>query len=301
MIRLVVKINLTLRKTWGDIVSIRTDMAVELLEESEEKFPGVLSKEYISSGYKVTDVEIITDNAAEKIGKPKGRYITFESNNSFDISDSDELTDLLAENIGDLLEMHDNNFLVVGVGNISVTPDALGPKTAAGILATRHICDELAETIGLKGLRSVSVLSPGVLGQTGIELFEIVECAVKKTNSKKIIIIDALAARNVSRLGRTIQLSNTGLIPGSGVGNSRVELSESTLGVKCITIGVPTVVDAATLCYDMTGVSCSEHEHFIVTQRDIDKIIKNTASIISKAVNIALQPKIDKRLLLSCV
>ena len=201
-------------------------MAVELLEESKDDFTGVLSKEYISSGYKVTDVEIITDNAAEKIGKPKGKYITFESNNSFDISDGDELTDLLAENISDLLEIDDDNFLVVGVGNISVTPDALGPKTAAGILATRHICDELAESIGLKGLRSVSVMSPGVLGQTGIELFEFVECAVKKTSAKKIIIIDALAARNVSRLGRTIQLSNTGLIPGSGVGNSRVELSE---------------------------------------------------------------------------
>ena len=115
------------------------------------------------------------------------------------------------------------------------------------------------------------------------------------------MLIDALAAREISRLGKTVQLSNTGVVPGSGVGNSHLELSRSTLGVDCVTVGVPTVVDAATLCYDMTGVSSRSQEPFIVTQRDIDIIIEKSSKIISDALNIALQPEIDRELLMLCV
>lgn len=282
-------------------MSVRTDIAVELINDGAEDFSGVTSKEYTVDEFKVTDVEILTTAAAERIGKPEGKYITVESSECFDISHGDRLTELLADEMKALLSDDDGNILVVGVGNLTVTPDALGPKAAAGVLATRHIDKELAGKIGLDGLRSVSVLSPGVLGQTGIELFEIVESAVKKINAGTVVLIDALAAREISRLGKTVQLSNTGIIPGSGVGNSRLELSRSTLGVECMTIGVPTVVDAVTLCYDMTGVACKNHEPFIVTQRDIDKIIEKSAKMISDALNIALQPQIDKELLMSCV
>ena len=283
------------------ILSIRTDIAVEFMEQKADDFGGVSSNEYEKSGVKVTEVNIKTEKAAEKIGKPRGTYITFETQSCFNISYSEQLIDVLSEKFSTFVDRSDCNVLVVGIGNAEVTPDALGPKAALGIIATRHIETDLAEQIGLKGLRPVSVLSPGVLGQTGIEISEIIKGVVSKIDVDLIILIDALAARDISRLGKTIQISNTGIIPGSGVGNSRVELSRDTLGVDCVTIGVPTVEDAATLCFQMTGVGCPDNEPFIVTQRDIDKIIENASDIISKALNIALQPHIERELLFSLV
>lgn len=280
-------------------MSVRTDIAVEFLDKKAEDFSGVDSVEYTNNGVKVTEVNIQTTEAAERIGKPVGRYLTFETENSFDIAYSDELTEILSCKLQELMGSQVANVLVVGVGNSSVTPDALGPKAASGVIATRHIENTLAEQIGLKGLNAVSVLSPGVLGQTGIELIEIIKGIINKINVERIILIDALAARDVGRLGKTIQISNTGIVPGSGVGNSRVELSKETLGVDCITVGVPTVVDAATLCYQLTGVGCPDNEPFIVTQRDIDLIIEKASQIISKSLNFALQPKVDRELLLS--
>lgn len=280
-------------------MSIRTDIAVEFLDEEAEEKSGVSSVEFSENGVKVTEVRIKTKAAAERIGKPQGMYITFETESCFDVSYSDELTELLAEKFRGVIGHERNSALIVGIGNAEVTPDALGPKAASGVIATRHIESELADSIGLKGLRSVSVLSPGVLGQTGLEISEIIKGVVSKINVDLIILIDALAARDISRLGKTVQISNTGVIPGSGVGNSRIELSRETLGVDCVTVGVPTVVDAATLCHQLTGVGCPENEPFIVTQRDIDMIIKNAADIISKALNFALQPDIDRKLLLS--
>lgn len=282
-------------------MGIRTDIAVELLNGGDGRCSDVAVDEQKLGNITVTRTEILTDSAEKRIGKPKGKYITIESEESLGFTDASEIRTLLADELKELIGVDRKNILVVGVGNLTVTPDALGPKAASGILATRHIGAELAKTIGLKGLRPVAVLSPGVLGQTGIELLEIVEGAVKKIGADTVVLIDALAAREISRLGKTVQLSNTGVVPGSGVGNSHLELSRSTLGVDCVTVGVPTVVDASTLCYDMMGVSSRSQEPFIVTQRDIDIIIEKSSKIISDALNIALQPEIDRELLMLCV
>lgn len=281
-------------------MGIRTDLATEFAADKQHDDGGIAIKKYNTSGIHVSNVEILTDKAADEIGKPVGKYVTLESEGAVSIFDIDSLLDLLSAELRGLVGKV-KNVLVVGIGNTTVTPDALGPKVAERVLATRHISDELAEKIGLNGLKPVSVLSPGVLGQTGIEVKEIINGAVKYVKPDAVILIDALAAREVSRLGSTVQISNTGISPGSGVGNARAEISEKTLGVKCITIGVPTVVDATTLCFDLTGKESRDHEPLIVTPRDIDRLIERSSKVISDAVNIALQPEIDRDILLSVV
>ena len=185
----------------------------------------------------MSEVAISTKEAEEMLGKPCGTYITLETAKGIDIFETEELRDLLVSELKKLLGEKNSNVMVVGIGNKTVTPDALGPKVAEDVLATRHISRELAEKIGLKGLRPVCILSPGVLGQTGIEAKEIIDGAVERTRPSAVILVDALAAREVSRLGSTVQISNTGISPGSGVGNARSEISKKTIGVDCFTIG----------------------------------------------------------------
>ncbi len=281
-------------------MGVRTDLATEFAADRQSHKKGIKIEKYDIGGINASKVKVLTDGAALEIGKPKGCYITLESDKRLNIFDNENLRNIIVEELKNLLG-DIKSVLVVGVGNDTVTPDALGPKVAGKVLATRHISLELAEKIGLKGLKQVSVLSPGVLGQTGIELKEIIDSTAKTLNPSVIILIDALAAREVSRLGSTVQLSNTGISPGSGVGNMRAEISEKTVGVKCITIGVPTVVDAWTLCYDLAGVESAEHEQMVVTPRDIDRLIEHSSKIISEAINIALQPEIDPDILLSVV
>lgn len=282
-------------------MSVRTDIAVEFMADKTKNEQNVKVKKYDVEGIEVTNVEILDEAAAEEIGKPCGKYVTLEVNNGINIFESDMLRELLIAEIRGLVGAVEGDILVVGVGNKTVTPDALGPKAAAGVFATRHISESLRKQLGLTHMASVSVICPGVLGQTGMEAQEIIEGAVERVDPKAIIIIDALAAREVSRLGRTVQLSNTGLAPGSGVGNSRTELSEKTLGVKCVTLGVPTVVDASTLSFDLTGKNRREHEPLIVTPRDIDRMIERSSQVIASAVNIALQPENAYEILSSCV
>ncbi len=282
-------------------MKVRTDLAVEFMADKTEGADGVAVHKYKVDSILVTNVEILTEDAAKKIGRPMGKYVTLETDSKINIFELDELRELMIAEVRGLVGRIKGSILVVGIGNTTVTPDALGPKTARGVLATRHISSDLAEKIGLSGIKPVSVLSPGVLGQTGMEVKEIIEGAIERIKPQTVILIDALAAREVSRLGSTVQLSNTGIVPGSGVGNSRAELSESTLGVKCVTIGVPMVVDASTLCYDLTGVSSKEHDTLIVTPRDIDRIIEKSSQTISYVLNFALQPDTDVELLLSCV
>lgn len=278
-------------------MALRTDIAVEFLDDQNGHFDGVSVEEYSQNSVKITEVRINTDYAAEKLGKPKGIYITFETDACFDMFLCEELCSILAEKLFGVIGRANGTVLVVGIGNSDVTPDALGPKAAKGVIATRHIESHLAESIGLKGVRPVSVVSPGVLGQTGLEISEIVKGIISKIKVDRVILIDALAAKDVHRLGKTVQISNIGVVPGSGVGNSRIELSRETLGVDCVTIGVPTVVDAATLCEGLTGVGCTSTEPFIVTTRDIDMIIKCAADLISSSLNRALQPDVDSELL----
>ncbi len=282
-------------------MGIRTDIAVEFMADKTENEQNVKVRKYDVEGIEVTNVEILSETAAKEIGKPVGKYVTLETNSGLNIFDSDMLRELLIAEIRGLVGSVEGDILVVGIGNKTVTPDALGPKSAEGVFATRHISDKLKKQLGLEHMASVSVISPGVLGQTGMEAKEIIEGAVERIDPKAIIIIDALAAREVSRLGRTVQLSNTGLAPGSGVGNSRTELTEKTLGVKCVTVGVPTVVDAATLSFDLTGKNRREHEPLIVTPRDIDRMIEKSSQVISYAINVALQPENAFETLSSCV
>ncbi|MBQ3550625.1 MAG: GPR endopeptidase [Clostridia bacterium] len=282
-------------------MSVRTDIAVEFMADKTQSEQNVKVKKYDVEGIEVTNVEILNDAAAKEIGKPCGKYVTLEAKEGMNIFDSDMLRELLIAEIRGLVGAVEGDILVVGVGNKTVTPDALGPKAAAGVFATRHISEPLRKQLGLSHMASVSVICPGVLGQTGMEAKEIIEGAVERVDPKAIIIIDALAAREVSRLGRTVQLSNTGLAPGSGVGNSRTELSEKTLGVKCVTVGVPTVVDASTLSFDLTGKKRREHEPLIVTPRDIDRMVERSSQVIATAVNIALQPENAYEILSSCV
>ena len=282
-------------------MGVRTDIAVEFMADKTRSDDSVAVHKYEVDGIEVTNVEILRENAAKEIGKPQGRYVTLETNKGVNIFELPMLRELLIAEIRGLIGRIDGSVLVVGVGNKTVTPDALGPKAAEGVMATRHIPKSLAEKLGLKGLKSVSVICPGVLGQTGMEAKEIIEGAVERLHPDAIIIVDALAAREVARLGRTVQLSNTGIAPGSGVGNSRTELSEKTLGVKCVTVGVPTVVDASTLCYDLIGENRREHESMIVTPRDIDRMIEKSGQVIAYSLNIALQPDVDAETLISCV
>ncbi len=281
-------------------MGLRTDIAVELLKDGAESDDGISVEKTDFDGIILTDVVLKSNEAASKVGKPKGRYLTFETESCFDIFYGDDFCKLLSKSFSGFFD-EKGSVLVIGIGNIKATPDALGPKVAEKILATRHIENITADEIGLRGLRSVSVLSPGVLGQTGVEISEVIKGVICQINPSKIVLVDALAAGDIERLGRTVQISNTGIIPGSGVGNSRIELSRETLGVDCITVGIPTVVDAVTLCRQMTGVNCDVRENFVVTQRNIDLIIENGASIISRALNTALQPDIDPKILLSLV
>ena len=224
-------------------MGIRTDLAIEFAADKQRPQSGIENTCYKENGVKVSTVEIKTEEAAKNTGKPKGKYITLESDSTINLFELCGLREIVAREIKRVLCKTSGNVLVVGIGNVTVTPDALGPKVAEGVLATRHISGELAEKIGLTGLKSVSVLSPGVLGQTGIEVKEIIEAAIFSVNPSVIVLVDALAARDIGRLCNTVQISDKGICPGSGVGNSRSEISVETVGVRCVTIGVPTVVD----------------------------------------------------------
>lgn len=191
--------------------------------------------------------------------------------------------------------------LVVGLGNRSITPDALGPLTADKILATRHIRGELARAAGLEGLRPVAVLAPGVLGNTGVESGEAAEALAAALHPAAVVAVDALAARSLSRLGCTVQLSTAGVSPGEGVGNPRPELSARRLGVPVAALGIPTVVDAASLAADLTGGRreavesvCPRGASMVVTPREIDLLVERGARTLAMAVNRALNPSLSQ-------
>lgn len=266
-------------------MNVRTDLAVEFAADKVGKSNGIRTVKYKAGDISVTDIEICSDAAAYELGKQKGKYISLESDETAGIFDSECLLHLLSDSIKELIGERTGRVLVVGVGNMTVTPDALGPKTAEKIFATRHIPLPLAEKAGLSGINSVSVLAPGVMGQTGIELKELIMSVLDTVKPEIIIFIDALAAREISRLGGTVQLSNTGICPGSGIGNERAELSKESLGVDCVTVGVPTVVDASKFFENGSP--------FIVTPRDIDRITEKASSCIADAINSCLQPSID--------
>ncbi|MBR6572537.1 MAG: GPR endopeptidase [Clostridia bacterium] len=269
----------------------RTDLALENTEIISTTPPGVSVSSEEKDRVKITRIKITNNEGEKAIGKPKGTYITAEVPRFTASSVLDRNTaTLLSRELDLLLPKKRDLILVAGLGNTDITPDALGPLVCEKILATRHISKDLAHELGLLELKSVAVISPGVLGKTGIETREIIASTVKSISPCAVIIIDALAARNLSRLGCTVQISDSGICPGSGVGNSRAEINEKFLGVPVISLGVPTVVDAKTLVSDLTENSGEDCPDMIVTPKEIDMMINRACELISASVNLCLQP-----------
>ena len=275
-------------------MALRTDLAIEMSGGENEDIKGV-EKEYNEQGdIKITTVKITSVEGERATGKPMGEYITLEFPPIYKICDYSVLEKTVISALERLLKGKRENILIAGLGNTEITPDAVGPLTARGILATRHISGQFAEDIGLKGLKSVSVITPGVLGQTGIETAELIKGAISAVRPDVLIVIDALTAGSAERLFRTIQLCNTGISPGSGVKNSRQEISEKNLDIPVIAVGVPTVTDADTLALELTGKEPEKESNMFVTPKDVDLLVDRISEILALALNLFLQPEIDR-------
>lgn len=265
----------------------RTDLAVDLGERQGE-IKGVNKKETDLGQIKLSEIIVTDDDAAKLFGRPVGRYVTltlpaFSSAGYM----PDEAYKVLKETLCTFLPPY-GTVLVVGLGNRNLTPDSVGPRVADAVIATRHISYELSEELGLGRLRPVAVMSTGVLGDTGLESAELIMSAVDVLSPSAVLTVDALAAKSMDRLGCTVQITDSGITPGSGVGNNRKEVCRRTVGVPVISVGIPTVVDAATLVYDLTGIELDEKGAF-VTPKDIDIITARAAKFLSVSLNCALQ------------
>ena len=278
-------------------MQFRTDLAIEVADEAQHLTDEDVGKDTFREGDTcVTRLHIRTDRAARALGKPQGAYITVEVP---PLTDNEETlgkaAGLVANELTALLPA-EGSVLVVGLGNRAITPDALGPESADMVLATRHIGGEFAPSVGLDDLRPTAVLTPGVLGQTGTESGEIVRGVCTVVHPVAVVVVDALAARSVARLGCTVQLCDTGIAPGSGVGNNRQPLNAETLGVPVIGMGVPTVVDAATIAREFSDRGEEAPDltprgaQMMVTPREVDVMIHRAARLVAMAINGALQP-----------
>lgn len=298
---------------------IRTDLAAEAREMCGEGVGGVISRTEEKNGGKVTTVEITDENGAEAMGKPMGVYVTIEAEETSTAEGREMAAELLKNELLLLLEgKKADSVLVVGLGNHHITPDSVGVSTAEQIFVTRHLREHMPEQFG--SAREVSSITPGVLGLTGIETGETVCSLTEKIRPDLVIAVDALASRSMARIGRTFQLTDTGISPGSGVGNSRKELSEKTLGVPTIAVGVPMVADAATVADDAIrmlmekmkedasdGVldmlrSLEDNDRYaviyealepnaanmFVTPKDVDAIADRATEILRRGINDAL-------------
>ena len=292
---------------------IRTDLALETTErfaEENAEIRGVeVHEEYDEEkDVRTTVVKIVTENGAKSMGRPQGTYITIEAP-ELSTPDEDyhrEISEEISTHLRKLIDLKkEKSVLVVGLGNAAITADALGPQVVDNLLMTRHIIKEY----GLRGIKHekmhrISGIAPGVMAQTGMETAEIVQGIVSETKPDVVVAIDALAARSVRRLSRTIQITDTGIHPGSGVGNYRNGLTEENLQVKVIGIGVPTVVDAATIVHDsmahlLDTLEETEQKEFpeemiapnlysmFVTPKDVDETVKYLSFTISEGLNIA--------------
>ncbi|MCR3921198.1 MAG: GPR endopeptidase [Firmicutes bacterium] len=313
--------------------SIRTDLAIEahqmLVEEVKEEIPGVMMETETIGEMRVTRVNITSEDAERRMGKKQGKYITLEAPGLR--QKNTELQDIVSRQFTkELLSMieleADTTILVVGLGNWNVTPDALGPRVIKDLLVTRHILHLQPETLG-EGFRAVSAIAPGVLGITGVETGEIIQGLVEKVKPDLLIAVDALAARSLSRLHTTVQIADTGITPGSGVGNKRLGISQETIGIPVIAVGVPTVVDAVTIADDLTThlleaimeeagpdspvykvvQSIAEGDRrsvmseilepyggrLMVTPKDIDTLIEDVARLLAGGINAAMHPAIE--------
>ncbi len=306
--------------------NFRTDLASERRDiyqkasKQEGEIDGIEStKEEINENLKVERVKITNENGEQAIGKPVGNYITIDIKN-LKIAQQEEIenaANTLSNELKKILEAHidkQGEVLVVGLGNIYVTPDSLGPKVINEIDVTRHIINYLPQYVE-EGTRMVSAIAPGVLGTTGIETVEILKGIVDNIHPKLVIVIDALASRSIERISSTVQLSDTGIVPGAGVGNTRSEISIKTLGIPVIAIGIPTVVETAVLVNDSLDLFISKLQeeaksndylnklkeednyeeikealvpkdyNLIVTPKEIDELIENMKDIVALGIN----------------
>lgn len=280
-------------------MNLRTDLALEQREiNAQNETDGIDCEEYKKGNIKVTRIKITNENGEQKLKRKMGNYITVELGNMGETAANHEAaTAIIAEELKALLPK-EGLILIAGLGNDKITPDALGPECASLIFSTRHIGKELQKSIGFENLRPVARVIPGVLGQNGIETGEILAGIVREVSPAALITVDALASRRLSRLGCTVQLCDTGVTPGSGVGNARAQISKETVGVPVIAMGVPTVVDAATLACDLIGENSKgkidpNSERMMVTPREIDLLIEHSSKLVAAAINSALQPHMD--------
>lgn len=302
--------------------NIRTDLALEVREsfsEDDVEIKGVILTEEFDKKNKIriSNVVIKDQHGAKAMGKPVGTYITIEAPELNEASEDyhKPVSDVISKNIMKLIkDINKDNVLIVGLGNREVTPDALGPYTVDNLFITRHLIKEYGDEFKEKNhIGNISAISPGVMGQTGMETSEIIKGIVNETKPDLLIVIDALASRSIKRVNTTIQLSDTGICPGSGVGNNRKALNEETLGTKVIALGVPTVVDAMTIVVDTlsqymesTGFEDNEINQFsneirsqimdnmFVTPKDIDEAVKRMSYTISEAINSCFSKPIKK-------
>ena len=284
----------------------RTDLAVEARELTRQgagatELEGVRAREETREGYPVTRVEVLNETGAKALGKPVGTYITLDlaalarrEEDAFP-----RAARALAAELGLLCKDVPPSapVLVVGLGNRAITPDAIGPGAADHTLVTRHLVERAPEHFG--SFRPVAALAAGVLGTTGVESGELVRAVTEKIRPSCVIAVDALASRSLSRVCTTVQLADTGITPGSGVGNARAALDRASLGVPVIAVGVPTVVDGATLAADLLAEAGQAHldpqalrgagEGLMVTPRDIDARVTDLAKVVGFGINLALQ------------
>ena len=311
------------------MINFRTDLASERRDifkkanNIENDIQGIESeKQEVNENLTIERVKITTEEGEKALGKPKGNYITIDVSN-LKIAQEDEISkasEVLANELKKIVDLHTDkqgSTLVVGLGNIYVTPDSLGPKVINEIEVTRHVIKYLPQYVE-EGTREISAISPGVLGTTGIETVEILKGIVDNIHPKLVIVIDALASRSIERISSTIQISDTGIVPGAGVGNTRAEISQRTLNIPVIAIGVPTVVETAVLVNDCLDLfieklqneaksndslnKIKEEDNYeeikealvpndynlIVTPKEIDDLIENMKDIVAGGINSSL-------------
>lgn len=282
----------------------RTDLAVEAKEiwsestQEQTQLQGVKARDENIDGFNSTVVEILDENGAQALGKPVGKYITVELDSL--IRREDEAFDrgmgVISNMLTELLALKESDHvMVVGLGNPAITPDRIGPLTVKNTMVTNHLVQNMPEHFG--SFRRVSVLEPGVLGTTGMESAKVIKAVVSEIKPDKIVAIDALASRSLNRVCRTVQICDTGIVPGSGVGNARAAINAETLGVPVISMGVPTVVDAGTLAADLieqSGKDAPEPESFgevggemIVTPKEIDVQVTDLSKLLGYSLNKA--------------
>ena len=306
----------------GIILQFRTDLAIEAREIAGENTGGIEFKKYSENGLEISRLIVKNQKARQALGKEIGTYITIELPSLTDnFTETDKRLETVGNEIKRLLPVN-GLVLVAGLGNMEITPDSLGPKTSRRVLATRHIGGEIARSTGLDRLRPVAVMQTGVTGQTGIETGEYILSIVRRIRPTAVVAIDALASRRTERLGCTLQISDTGISPGAGVGNHRTKITKETIGVPVIAIGVPTVVDAPTIVNDtmenflkaiaqskelksvsrifseysprekyelIREVISPEMVNMYVTPKDIDANIKTIGHILAKAIDMACE------------